>query len=95
MVEELFLLEVHENTEQEFINAFQEAIDIMQSANGYIESSLKQSVENEHNFVVSVTWNSVSDHHQFKETEGFEKVKQILSPYYLNVSLVQHYKKIV
>lgn len=95
MVEELFLLEVHENTEQDFINVFQEAIEIIQFAQGYMESSLKQSIEKETNFVVSVIWDSISDHEQFKQTSEFEKVKQILSPYYLNVSVVQHYKKIV
>lgn len=95
MVEEIFQLEVAPGTAGAFENDFPKVVALLETSDGYRGSELKRSVENDNLFLISVQWESLDAHNvDFKNTDEYEEMKQILAPHYIEVPNFQHFVKV-
>ena len=92
MVEEIFMLEVKPGTERSFENTFNESTNIMRQAEGFLGAELRGCIEQENKYLVTVSWNVEAHVDGFKNSAAFQEMKALLSPFYLNLPQVEHYK---
>lgn len=95
MVQEIFMLEVKSGTERLFENAFHQATNIMQQAEGFLGAELRSCIEQGNKYLVAVSWETVEAHvNIFKNSLAFQEMKALLGAFYLTVPQVEHYKKV-
>ena len=90
---ELALLEVKPGREQEFEAAFGSAQQIIAGMPGYLEHSLRRSMENPGRYVLLVKWATLEDHTEgFRGSAQYQEWRKQLHHFYDPFPEVEHYR---
>jgi heme-degrading monooxygenase HmoA len=92
MVLEVAILDVKQGLEDDFLNAFSKAQDIISKMSGYVSHQLKRCVENTSRFILLVEWEKVTDHTEgFRGSKEYQEWKSLLHHFYDPFPTVEHY----
>ena len=95
MITEIALLQVRKGMKEEFISSFAKAQTIISKMKGYIEHSLEQCFEDDHNFLLLVKWKTLEDHTiGFRQSEADKEWKALLHHFYDPFPVVEHFEKV-
>jgi heme-degrading monooxygenase HmoA len=89
---EVAVLDVKRGQAGEFIEAFATAERIIAAAPGFGGLELRGCVEDDHRFVLLVSWESVESHEVgFRGSDAYQDWKALLHHFYEPFPVVQHY----
>lgn len=92
MILEVAVLTIKSGQTQEFEAAFAEAQKIISSMSGYISHQLKKCVENDHQYILLVEWETLEDHTVgFRTSQEYQRWKALLHHFYDPFPTVEHY----
>lgn len=92
MVLEVAILNVIEGKEINFESDFEIASQYISSIKGYINHSLKKSIETNNQYILLVNWESLDAHEvNFRKSDQYLKWKELLHHYYNPFPTVEHY----
>lgn len=92
MILEVAVLTIKAGQTQEFEAAFAEAQKIISSMSGYISHQLKKCVENDHQYILLVEWETLEDHTVgFRTSQEYQRWKALLHHFYDPFPTVEHY----
>lgn len=92
MILEVAILNVIPGREDEFLNAFSRAQEIITDMTGYLSHQLKRCVENGARFILLVEWEKLSDHTEgFRRSAAYQEWKEMLHHFYDPFPVVEHY----
>ena len=95
MILEVAILNVIPGKEDEFLNAFSKAQEIIASMTGYISHQLKRCIENKSQFILLVEWEKLTDHTEgFRQSKEYQQWKALLHHFYNPFPTVEHYENI-
>jgi heme-degrading monooxygenase HmoA len=95
MILEVAILNVIPGQEDEFLNAFSKAKDIIMKMAGYISHQLKRCIENISQFILLVEWEKLTDHTEgFRKSEEYQQWKSLLHHFYDPFPVVEHYEEL-
>ncbi|MBF4470710.1 antibiotic biosynthesis monooxygenase family protein [Flavobacterium sp. HJJ] len=96
MVLEVAVLQVIKGEEVHFEKDFTIASQYIQSIPGYLNHSLRKSIEEENKYLLLVDWKKLDDHTiGFRESEAYLEWKKLLHPYYNPFPVVEHYEMVL
>ena len=89
---EVAVLDVKRGQAAAFQEAFSRAEHIIASMPGYGRHELRRCVEDDHRFLLLVSWDSVASHEVgFRGSAQYQEWKRLLHHFYDPVPTVQHY----
>jgi heme-degrading monooxygenase HmoA len=89
---EVAVLTIKPGRTEEFEAAFSEAQKIISSMNGYISHQLKKCLENDHQYLLLVEWETLEDHTVgFRQSQDYPRWKALLHHFYEPFPTVEHY----
>jgi heme-degrading monooxygenase HmoA len=92
MILEVAILNVIPGQEDEFLNAFSKAKEIISGVAGYITHQLKRCIENTSQFILLVEWENLTDHTEgFRQSNEYQQWKSLLHHFYDPFPTVEHY----
>lgn len=92
LILEVAILNVIPGKEDEFLNAFSKAQDIISKMAGYISHQLKRCIENNSQFILLVEWEKLTDHTEgFRKSKEYQEWKSLLHHFYDPFPTVEHY----
>jgi heme-degrading monooxygenase HmoA len=92
MVLEVAILNIKPGQTEKFETAFSEAQKIISSMNGYISHQLKKCLENDHQYILLVEWQTLEDHTVgFRGSQEYQQWKALLHHFYDPFPVVEHY----
>jgi heme-degrading monooxygenase HmoA len=92
MVLEVAILNIKPGQTEKFETAFSEAQKIISSMNGYISHQLKKCLENDHQYILLVGWQTLEDHTVgFRGSQEYQQWKALLHHFYEPFPVVEHY----
>jgi heme-degrading monooxygenase HmoA len=92
MILEVAVLNIKAGQTGDFEMAFAEAQTIISSMNGYISHQLKKCVENDHQYLLLVEWETLEDHTVgFRQSQEYQRWKALLHHFYDPFPTVEHY----
>jgi heme-degrading monooxygenase HmoA len=92
MVLELAILNIKPGQTKAFEEAFAEAQCIISSMKGYISHQLKKCLEDDHQYILLVEWETLEDHTiGFRQSPDYLKWKALLHHFYDPFPTVLHY----
>ena len=92
MVLEVAILNVIPGMEDDFLEAFSKARDIISKMAGYISHQLKRCIENTSQFILLVEWENLTDHTEgFRGSAAYQEWKGLLHHFYDPFPTVEHY----
>ena len=92
MILEVAILNVIPGLEDEFLNAFSKAKEIIIKMDGYISHQLKRCIENISQFILLVEWEKLTDHTEgFRKSKEYQQWKSLLHHFYDPFPTVGHY----
>lgn len=95
MILEVAVLNVIPGQEDDFLEAFSKAKDIIASMAGYISHQLKRCIENTNQFILLVEWEKLTDHTEgFRQSKEYQQWKALLHHFYDPFPTVEHYESI-
>jgi heme-degrading monooxygenase HmoA len=95
MILEVAILNVIPGHEDDFIEAFSKAQNIISKMAGYISHQLKRCVENNSRFVLLVEWGKLTDHTEgFRGSKEYQEWKRLLHHFYDPFATVEHYEDV-
>ncbi|WP_018343784.1 antibiotic biosynthesis monooxygenase family protein [Cytophaga aurantiaca] len=95
MILEKAVLNVKPELQKTFEDAFRQASVYISSVKGYVNHELHICLEQENQYLLLVTWQTVEDHTiGFRQSEAYNEWKRLLHHYYEPFPIVEHYKKI-
>jgi heme-degrading monooxygenase HmoA len=95
MILEVAVLKVIPGLEDEFLNAFSKAKEIISKMDGYISHQLKRCIENISQFILLVEWEKLTDHTEgFRRSKEYQEWKSLLHHFYEPFPTVEHYEAI-
>jgi heme-degrading monooxygenase HmoA len=95
MILEVAILNIIPGREDEFLEAFSKAKEIISKMGGYISHQLKRCVENASQFILLVEWEKLTDHTEgFRGSEEYQEWKKMLHHFYDPFPVVEHYKEV-
>jgi len=90
---EVAILDVKPNQEIEFEAAFEKALDIISSMDGYVSHQLQKCIENKNRYILLINWKTLKDHTVgFRESNEYQKWKLLLHHFYDPFPVVEHYE---
>lgn len=93
MILEVAVLNVIPGMEDDFLEAFSKAKDIISGMAGYISHQLKRCIENKSQFILLVEWKKLSDHTEgFRQSKEYQQWKALLHHFYDPFPTVEHYE---
>ena len=93
MILEVAILNVIPGREDEFLNAFSKAKEIISGMAGYISHQLKRSMEKTNQFILLVEWEKLTDHTEgFRKSNEYQQWKGLLHHFYDPFPTVEHYE---
>lgn len=91
MVYEIAEIDIIEGEAENFEIAVSKAAPYFQAAQGYQSLALQRCIESPNHYQLVVGWNSVDDHMvTFRESDGFQKWRELASPFFKNPPKVGH-----
>lgn len=95
MVLEAVMLQVKQNMEEEYEQAFRQASEIISSMKGYISHELQRCLEVKGKYLLLVEWESLEDHTVgFRQSNEYLEWKKLLHPFYDPFPTVEHFEKV-
>ena len=95
MILEIAQLQVRPGLAAEFEAAFSIAQHIIASMPGYLGHELQKCIEQDHHYMLLVTWRSVEDHEiGFRQSAQYQAWRKLLHHFYDPFPTVLHYKSI-
>lgn len=92
MIVEAAVLHIKHGQTQAFEQAFRQAEPIISGMKGYQMHELKKCVENDHQYLLLVRWDTLEDHTiGFRTSEAYLQWKQLLHHFYDPFPVVEHY----
>lgn len=96
MILEAAILQVKPGQEQQFETDFAVAGQFISSIKGYIRHSLRRCIENPHQYLLLVDWDTLEDHTVgFRGSPQYQKWKKLLHHYYDPFPTVEHYETVI
>ncbi|ULT54674.1 antibiotic biosynthesis monooxygenase [Neobacillus drentensis] len=95
MILEAAMLQVKNDMEKEFEEAFRQASLIISSMKGYITHELQRCIEVEGKYLLLVKWETLEDHTVgFRESNQYQEWKKLLHHFYDPFPTVEHFEQI-
>ena len=95
MILEVAILNIIEGKTSNFEIAFNEAKKIISSRPGYINLKLQKCIENSHQYILLVKWETLEDHTiGFRNSTEYQQWKALLHHFYNPFPTVQHYEMV-
>ncbi|MER7331832.1 MULTISPECIES: antibiotic biosynthesis monooxygenase [unclassified Micromonospora] len=92
MVLEVALIDVLPGHEDEFAAAYAKGHPVLAETPGCRSVRMTRGVESPSRFVLLVEWDSIEAHNDnFRATERFAQWRALISPYFANPPLVEHF----
>jgi len=93
MILEVAVLNIVPGKQLDFENSFDQAQRIISSMKGYISHELQKCMENDHQYILLVKWETLADHTiGFRHSDEYQKWKALLHHYYDPFPTVEHYQ---
>ncbi|REK77009.1 antibiotic biosynthesis monooxygenase family protein [Paenibacillus paeoniae] len=95
MILEVAILTIRQGLTREFEASFKEASRIIASMKGYVNHELQSCIENDHQYILLVHWETLEDHTVgFRESQPYQEWKALLHHYYDPFPTVEHYEQV-
>ena len=96
MILEHAVLPVRPGTEARFIEAFDEAKQIISSMTGFRSLTLSRCVERPSTYLLLVTWDTLQDHTEgFRSSDGYQEWRRLLHHFYEPFPTVEHFEQVL
>ena len=93
MVVEIAILEAKAGEADNMRKGLEAARKIISQANGYLDSTFQQSIEDPNRFVLYIKWQTVEDHtNGFRQGPLFPEWRSLWAQYMNGTPNVQHYQ---
>ena len=93
MILEVAILNIVPGKQLDFENSFDQAQRIISSMKGYISHELQKCIENDHQYILLVKWETLEDHTiGFRNSDEYQEWKALLHHYYDPFPTVEHYQ---
>ena len=93
MILEVAVLNIVPGKHLDFENSFDQAQRIISSMKGYISHELQKCIENDHQYILLVKWETLEDHTiGFRNSDKYQEWKALLHHYYDPFPTVEHYQ---
>lgn len=93
MILEVAILNVIKGQTADFEIAFGQASVIISSMQGYISHELQKCIENDHQYILLVKWETLEDHTiGFRTSSEYQEWKALLHHFYDPFPTVEHYE---
>ena len=93
MILEVAILNITAGKQLDFQNAFSQAQLIISGMKGYISHELQKCVENDHQYILLVKWETLEDHTVgFRGSAEYQEWKALLHHFYDPFPTVEHYQ---
>ncbi|WP_214227723.1 antibiotic biosynthesis monooxygenase [Pedobacter sp. B4-66] len=93
MILEVAILNIIEGRQLDFENAFKQAQVIISSMQGYISHELQKCIENDHQYILLVKWETLEAHTVgFRASSEYQEWKALLHHFYDPFPVVEHYR---
>jgi len=93
MILEVAILNIIEGETFNFEKAFNEAKKIISAMPGYIHHELQKCIENSHQYILLVKWETLEDHTiGFRNSAEYQQWKALLHHFYSPFPTVEHYQ---
>ena len=91
MVLEIAELPIRPGREDEFTEAYREAVDLVAATDGFHSARLVRGVESPSVFVLLIEWESLEAHTRgFRESDRFARWRELLGPFFAGDPVVRH-----
>jgi heme-degrading monooxygenase HmoA len=95
MILEAAMLQVKQEMEEEYEDAFRKASHIISSMKGYIDHELQKCMEVKGKYLLLVKWESLEDHTiGFRQSAEYQEWKKLLHHFYDPFPTVEHFEKV-
>ncbi|WP_028561722.1 antibiotic biosynthesis monooxygenase family protein [Paenibacillus pinihumi] len=95
MILETAVLQVKSGLKAQFEANFRKASAIIAGMKGYISHELQQCLENDHQYLLLVKWETLEDHIEgFRGSAEYQEWKSLLHHFYDPFPKVEHYTKL-
>ena len=96
MILEHALLPVKPGTEERFVEAFDEARQVISSMSGFRSLTLSRCVERPRTYLLLVEWDSLEDHTEgFRQSAEYQEWRRLLHHFYEPFPDVEHFEQIL
>lgn len=93
MILEIATIDVIPGKEQGYIDAFNQAKEIIAKKKGYISHELQRCIEDHSRFLVMIKWETLEDHTiGFRESPEFKEWRALIGPFFNSPPDVKHYQ---
>lgn len=93
MILEVAVLNIIEGRQLDFENAFKQAQVIISGMKGYISHELQKCIENDHQYILLVKWETLEAHTVgFRGSSEYQEWKALLHHFYNPFPVVEHYQ---
>jgi heme-degrading monooxygenase HmoA len=91
MVLEIAEFPIVPGREDEFVEAYREAVGLIAATEGFRSARLVRGVESPSVFVLIVEWDSVEAHTRgFRESDRFPRFRELVGPFFAGDPVVRH-----
>ncbi|WP_219837891.1 antibiotic biosynthesis monooxygenase [Paenibacillus sp. R14(2021)] len=95
MILETAVLHVKPELDASFVPSFIEASALIASMKGYVNHELRRCLENRHQYLLLVWWETLEDHTVgFRQSAQYQEWRRLLHHYYEPFPVVEHYENI-
>ena len=95
MILEVAILNVKAGRTTQFEADFKLASQYISAIDGYIDHSLQKCIENAHQYILLVHWETLESHTiGFRKSEEYLEWKRLLHDYYEPFPMVEHYEMV-
>ena len=96
MIHEIADIQVNQGDEAAFVAAVTKAAPHFKAAHGCVSFALDRSIEQPQRYRLVVGWETVEDHMiDFRESEGFQAWRSLVSDYFASPPLVEHVIRVI
>ncbi len=96
MILEHALLPVKPGTEARFVEAFDEAKQIISAMPGFLGLTLSRCIERPGTYVLLVQWETLEDHTEgFRGSEQYQQWRRLLHHFYEPFPTVEHFEPVL
>lgn len=95
MILEAVILTIKPGLTADFEASFRKASPLIRSMKGYISHELQHCMENDHQYLLLVRWETLEDHTVgFRGSEAYQEWKALLHHFYDPFPTVEHYTEV-
>ncbi|WHY75208.1 antibiotic biosynthesis monooxygenase [Neobacillus sp. WH10] len=95
MILEAVMLQVKQGMEEEYEDAFRQALVIISSTKGYISHELHRCLEVKGKYLLLINWETLEDHTVgFRQSNEYQDWKKLLHHFYDPFPTVEHFEKV-